>query len=78
MSGPPLHIRSGVDNSLTGVGWDRPDLVGSPYRDHTNRDDFINAFFNTAAFAANQPARMETSGGTSSTVRRPPPLTSRW
>ena len=34
LSGPPLHIRSGVDNSLTGVGWDRPDLVGVPYREH--------------------------------------------
>ena len=57
VSGPPIHIRSGVDNSLTGVGWDRPDLVGSPYRAHTSRDDFINAFFNTVAFAANQPGR---------------------
>jgi len=57
VSGPPLHIRSGVDNSLTGVGWDRPDLVGSPYRDHTSRDDLINAFFNIGAFAPNQPGR---------------------
>ena len=57
ISGAPLHIRSGVDNSLTGVGWDRPDLVGSPFRSHASRDDFINAFFNTAAFAANQPGR---------------------
>jgi len=57
ISGPPLHIRSGVDNSLTGVGWDRPDLVGSPYREHASRDDFINSFFNTAAFAANQTGR---------------------
>ena len=57
ISGPPLHIRSGVDNSLTGVGWDRPDLVGDPYRAHSSRDDFINAFFNTAAFAPNQPGR---------------------
>jgi hypothetical protein len=57
ISGQPMHIRSGVDNSLTGVGWDRPDLVRSPYREHTSRDDFINAFFNTAAFTANQPGR---------------------
>ena len=57
LSGPPLHIRSGVDNSLTGVGWDRPDLAGSPYRAHASRDDFISSFFNTAAFAANQPGR---------------------
>ena len=57
ISGPPLTIRSGQDYSLTGVGWDRPDLVGSPYRAHSSRDDFINAFFNTAAFVANQPGR---------------------
>jgi hypothetical protein len=57
LSGPPLHIRSGVDNSLTGVGWDRPDLVGVPFREHSSRDDFINTFFNTTAFAANQPGR---------------------
>src|SRR5262249_45035564 len=54
VSGPPLHIRSGVDNSLTGVGWDRPDLLGSPYRDHTSPDDFISTFFNIAAFTPNQ------------------------
>ena len=54
ISGPPLHIRSGVDYSLTGVGWDRPDLVGVPGRNHSSRDDFIYPFFNTAAFVANQ------------------------
>ena|SRR6266498_95044 len=57
IGGPPLTIRSGQDYSLTGVGWDRPDLVGSPYRMHSSRDDFINSFFTTAAFAANQPGR---------------------
>jgi hypothetical protein len=57
ISGPPLHIRSGVDYSLTGVGWDRPDLVGVPRRDHANRDDFIYPFFNPSAFVANQPGR---------------------
>src|SRR5262249_27712186 len=62
ISGPPLHIRSGVDNSLTGVGWDRPDLSGVPYRDHPSRDDFINSFFNTAAFAANAPGRFGNFG----------------
>ena len=54
ISGPPLHIRSGQDYSLTGVGWDRPDLVGQPQRSHANRDDFIYPFFNTAAFVANR------------------------
>ena len=62
ISGPPLHIRSGVDNSLTGVGWDRPDLVGIPYRDHTNRDDFIASFFNTSAFAPNSQGKFGNFG----------------
>src|SRR4029079_6172219 len=55
ISGAPIHIRSGVDYSLTGVGWDRPDLVSSPLRAFSSRDDEIRAFFNTAAFVANQP-----------------------
>ena len=50
ISGPPIHIRSGQDYSLTGVGWDRPDLISQPERAHANRDDFIFPFFNTAAF----------------------------
>jgi hypothetical protein len=62
ISGPPLHIRSGVDNSLTGVGWDRPDLVGIPYRDHSDRDDFIASFFNTSAFAGNSAGRFGNFG----------------
>lgn len=57
ISGAPIHIRSGQDYSLTGVGWDRPDLVGIPLRSHLNRDNFISEFFNTAAFAPNQPGR---------------------
>lgn len=57
VSGAPIHVRSGQDYSLTGVGWDRPDLVGNPVRFHSNRDDLIQKFFNTSAFVANQPGQ---------------------
>jgi hypothetical protein len=62
VSGGPIHIRSGQDYSLTGVGWDRPDLVGSAQRSHSSRDDFIQNFFNTAAFVANQAGRYGNTG----------------
>jgi hypothetical protein len=53
-SGRPIHVLSGQDYSLTGVGWDRPDLVGNPVREHSSRDDMILRYFNTSAFIANQ------------------------
>jgi hypothetical protein len=56
-SGRPIHVLSGQDYSLTGVGWDRPDLVGDPIREHSSRDDMIQRYFNTAAFIANQPGQ---------------------
>jgi hypothetical protein len=51
-----------VDNSLTAVNWDRPDLVGDPTRSHSSRNDMIQQFFNIAAFAANQPGRYGNTG----------------
>ncbi len=35
-SGLPVYVISGRDYSLTGVGFDRPDLVGDPLRAHVN------------------------------------------
>ena len=61
-SGLPVWIRSDRDNSLTGVGFDRPDLVGDPIRSHASRDDMIQQFFNTAAFTANQAGRYGNAG----------------
>jgi hypothetical protein len=58
-----------VDNSLTGVGWDRPDLIGDPVRSHSSHNDLIQSFFNTAAFAANQPGRY---GGTGRNILNGP------
>ena len=57
VSGAPVNITSGVDNSLTGVGNDRPDLVGNPVRAHSSEDDMLARFFDPAAFVANQPGR---------------------
>jgi hypothetical protein len=61
-SGLPVWVRSDRDNSLTGVGFDRPDLVGNPVRSHADRNDMVNQFFNTAAFAPNQPGRYGNTG----------------
>jgi len=53
-SGQPFTVLSGVDNSTSGIGKDRADLVGNPTisgsRSHAQ---MVKAFFNVAAFAPN-------------------------
>src|SRR5262249_35042470 len=61
-SGQPVAVVSNRDNSLTGVGFDRPDLVGNPSRSCSSREDMIQQFFNTAAFPANLPGKYGTAG----------------
>ena len=62
-TGNPVFIVSGRDFSLTGVGFDRPDLVGIPYRaSYANKADKIARFFNTAAFVANSPGHYGDTG----------------
>ena len=56
-SGAPINILSGQDYSLTGVGYDRPDLVGDPHRSYSSTDDMLMRYFNTAAFVANKPGQ---------------------
>lgn len=57
-SGLPVYVRSGRDHSLTGVGFDRPDLVGNPVLDgDRSRGEMIKQFFNTKAFVPNKPGR---------------------
>jgi hypothetical protein len=51
--GEPFAILSGQDNSLSGVGDDRPDLVGDPHISHASRAAMITRYFNTAAFQPN-------------------------
>ncbi|HUQ90284.1 MAG TPA: TonB-dependent receptor [Bryobacteraceae bacterium] len=62
LSGLPVWVRSDRDFSLTGVNFDRPDLVGNPVRSHADRNDMIQRFFNTGAFTANQPGRYGNAG----------------
>ncbi|MGH9340902.1 MAG: TonB-dependent receptor [Acidobacteriota bacterium] len=62
-SGLPVNIRSGRDFSLTGVGFDRPDLVGDPVlTGNRSRAEQIAQFFNTDAFVANQPGQYGNTG----------------
>jgi Carboxypeptidase regulatory-like domain/TonB-dependent Receptor Plug Domain len=61
-TGLPVYVISGRDFSLTGVGFDRPDLIGNPVRSHSSRANLVAQFFNTAAFTANQPGRYGTAG----------------
>ena len=62
-SGFPLTVVSGIDNSLTGVGQDRADLVGDPHLD-TGRSNgqLIQEYFDTAAFAPNPEGTFGTAG----------------
>ncbi len=53
-SGRPFTVVSGRDNSFSGVGADRADLIGNPHLP-TNRPraELINRYFNTDAFTFN-------------------------
>jgi hypothetical protein len=54
-SGLPLTITSGLDRNLDGLTNDRPDVIGDPKLDSGRpREELIEQWFNTAAFA--QPA----------------------
>ena len=57
-----IRLISGQDFSLTGVNFDRPNLVGAPIISHANKAALIRGYFNTAAFAANQPGQYGTAG----------------
>ncbi|MGH8636840.1 MAG: hypothetical protein ACREUZ_06855 [Burkholderiales bacterium] len=61
-SGSPVNVVSGRDFSLTGVGFDRPNLVGSPVREHSSRQEMIETFFNTEAFVPNEPGHYGNAG----------------
>jgi hypothetical protein len=50
-SGVPFTTTTGTDKSLTGVGNDRPNLVGSPYMSGGSRLTYLN----TKSFVANGP-----------------------
>jgi len=52
-SGGPFTVMAGRDNSLTAVGYDRPDLVGDTELADRPRTETILRYFNTDAFRAN-------------------------
>lgn len=62
-SGFPFTVTAGIDNSLTGVGQDRADLIGDPHLD-TGRPNgqLIQQYFNTAAFGPNPEGTFGTAG----------------
>lgn len=62
-SGSPVFITTGTDASLTGVGYDRPNLTGKPRRSsYANRADELSKFFNTSAFSENLPGQYGNTG----------------
>ena len=57
-TGFPFYPITGTDASLTGIGQDRPNVVGSPYLRNTNSLQWINA----SAFAPNAPGTYGDAG----------------
>jgi len=62
-TGPMLNITTGFDNSFSGIGNDRVDIVGNPnLPGGRSRGDEILKWFNTAAYAANSPGTFGSLG----------------
>jgi len=62
-TGSPFTVVSGRDNSLSGVGNDRPDVIGDwRLPDGRSRDERIARYFNPAAFRANAPLTFGNAG----------------
>jgi len=61
-TGLPVFVISGQDYSLTGVGFDRPNVSGNPVIPHPSRSAMIQKFFNTGVFTANLPGQYGTAG----------------
>jgi hypothetical protein len=63
ISGAPLTVSSGLDNSLTGIGSDTADLVGAwSLPSGRSKQDRMAAWFNTAAFKTNAIGTFGTTG----------------
>ncbi len=62
-TGAPLNIATGVDNSFSGIGQDRVDIIGDPYLDpHRSTPERIARWFKTDAFQDNAPGTFGTIG----------------
>jgi hypothetical protein len=59
-TGQPFTVTSGQDNSLSGVGADRPDIIGDPTRDSSR--DPVREWFNIRAFTQNREGTFGTAG----------------
>jgi hypothetical protein len=59
-SGAPFNVKSGRDNSLTGLGNDRPQLTGAGFNPAAGLDKRV--WFNAAAFAVNDVGTFGTLG----------------
>jgi Carboxypeptidase regulatory-like domain/TonB-dependent Receptor Plug Domain len=57
-SGQPFSVLTGVNESSSGLGTDRPNLVGNPNSGSHN----VNKWFNTSAFVLNQPLQFGDAG----------------
>ena len=57
-TGDFLSLASGKDNSFSGIGLDRPDVVGDSHLSNPT----LAKYFNTAAFQQNQPGQFGNSG----------------
>ncbi len=63
VSGAPLTVRAGRDNSLSGIVGDTADVVGDwRLSGDRSKQDKINAWFNTKAFAQNAPGTFGATG----------------
>ncbi|MFN7938676.1 MAG: TonB-dependent receptor [Bryobacteraceae bacterium] len=62
-SGQPFTVSSGRDNSFSGVGADRADIIGNPeISGDRQRGDVINRYFNIDAFTFNAVGTFGTAG----------------
>jgi hypothetical protein len=62
-SGAAFTIATGVDNSYSGIGQDRVDIIGDPnLPDDRSRGEKIAAWFNKTAFRDNAPGTFGTLG----------------
>ena len=54
IAGLPFTITSGIDDSLSGIGKDRADIVGNPsFSGDRTKAQTLQQWFNTQAFALN-------------------------
>jgi hypothetical protein len=63
-SGFPLNLSSGIDNSFTGLGRDRPDYVGGQAQLSYDRShaDMIARWFDISRFTVNAPGTLGNLG----------------